>query len=165
MVPSVMAVSLASSNTLLTISLLIGSPPSSNISTLFSGGYVRQEDLTRCAPSCCDRAVNGASVPITVGRLAGKKQRVLDRRRKRPHGLHATHRHIAVGAPGKRVGMPIVGMDANQRPLDPAPWQTQHIRQCVKHLIDNDLLRLVDQAGGRRPAGPTSELGCNGRVG
>ena len=109
--------------------------------------------------------MNCASVPIGVRRLAGKKQRVLDRCRKRPHGVHAINRYIAVGAPSKRVGMPIVGMGANQRSLNPAAWQTQHIRQCVKRMIDNDMLRLVDQASRRRAASPTGELGRNRRVG
>src|SRR5262249_7635422 len=41
----------------------------------------------------------------------------------------------------------------------------QHLRQCLKRLIDNHLLREVDQASRKRAADPTSELWCNRRVG
>ena len=83
-------------------------------------------------------------MPIAVGRLTGKKQCALSWRRKRSHGVHAIHRYVAVGPTCKRVGMPIVGVSASQRFLNSATRQTQHFRECVKRLIDNRVLGLVD---------------------
>ena len=98
--------------------------------------------------------MNGARVPIAVGRLASKKQGVLGWCRKRPHRVHTTYRDIAVGTSGKRVGMPIVRMRANQRALNPATGYPSACASASRACIDNDIAQTGSPNGpllGHRP--------------